>query len=430
MSIASAREHNDRSETELTYWPTLLCAALLASVIPWYLGGSVADLRPALKVLLTGGVAVSLLLLWARPLRPVSQSALHFASIALLGAVWFTLGGVATPGFLFLFALPVFSAAFASHGWLEYTAAAAALLVVSITAVITSPALSWHVEQLWVHAGNWLPALQAAGGTLDGGGAVNAREDIIVLATFAVATFAVALLGSSAARALSRIERRLDVAARSRTESEQLVSTVLASAGTAELFVSPSSGRILSGNSASTGLLGESVTDRKLLEVLQPDYSEDLERLLESDAGGRLSAKVCRGNGRIRVLDIDVRPALLDGTVVRRVSIGDTTSDCLAAPAMDRLGIAVAVLDPEGRILFASNPFVGLFGDAEGEAAASEALDGRHGLPPGWWNIAPRSHGQVEFTANGLGYSAVIRIAAASPLGGFTYVQTVPEIGP
>lgn len=431
MSFAdSLSEFDDRRQTHRIYWPTLLGSAFLAAVVPWYLGDLQIDLRPALKILLGGGV-ISVLLLHLEPKVPrfMARVAPYFASVVLLDAVWFALGTFDVPSFLLLLALPVFSAALVSDGWLEYVVAAMAIVASTVTAFFSDPMFRWYVERL----DGFPDVLRRLEATVTDavrlGASIDGHDQSVALASFSVTIFAVAMLGSATARVIRRQDRRLELASRARRETEELTSTLLDQAQEPELLVS-ASGRILSGNPAFVELVGEIDGASTVFGTLQPQYPEDFQRLIDSEAADEAPARVCRPSGAHRIFDIAVHPLHLDGEPAKRIRLRETASADLAVAALGAFGVGVLILDPDRRVRFVSAPFLSVFPLALVGAHADTALNACNDLPSGWWDIAPSRKAGVRFTHANQAYSATLCLSGTHAEIALTFIHLTGENRP
>lgn len=380
------------------YWPVLLGAATLAVLVPWYTGLLDVDLQPTLRMLLTGGVASVLILRWTPPSAGAALRSLpYLISVVVIGVVWFSVGASAASGFLVLFVLPVFASALASKGWLEYAVATFTVATVWTTAIVSDPGVHWYVLRLGLIP-DWLDG-EPQDAIATTATPSDSLANVVALIVFAVTVFSVAFIGSMAARALRWMESRLDSTARSLDEREALVKRLTSATSTLRLcFVNPATGRIL----AESGSGGQEDT---LFDLLEPAFPEELAGLIESEEGGVLEARVCRLDDQPRIVDIAVDPAQLDGESVRRVTVRETAGVRLAAQALDDMNIGILVLGPDRRVLFSSCAFVALFPAASSAATASAALDDVHGLPAGWWDVAPARRGSIKFMQDEKGYS-------------------------
>lgn len=426
MSVANAVVRaDDRSDARRLYWPTVLGAALIVAVAAWYFGASEVDLRPALKILMTGGVVAVLSMQWRWAPQCVVRTFPHFASVLLLASVWWALGTFAVPMFLLLFALPVFSAALVSRGWLEHAVAAAAGLATTVTAFVGSAAFRWHVERL-DGLPRWLfDAFPAAEQVSRFDRSLEGRGYAVLLATFAVAMFAVALFGSAAARALTRMERRLEHSDRASRESRVLSAKLLHASSALEWIVRPRTGRVVSSNTPVSGAAQETVFDS-----LGPACPEALQHLLGAEGGGRLEAAVCRYADVHRPFDIEVESLELDGDALKRVRATETSAAQLAVATLDAIDIAVATLGPDRRMLFASSAFLTLFPEASVGTAAAAALDDVYGLPAAWWDIAPSRRGRARFRRGDSCYCARVCLGGLRETDAVTHLHVVPEEHP
>jgi PAS domain-containing protein len=391
-----------RLDTQWTYWPVLLATVLLAISVPWYLGLIDVDLRVALWGVLGACVAIALVSQRGHTGEPtwLTRTLPHVLGVALLSGLWFALGAFRLPTFLILFGLPVFSAAFVSRGWFEYAIGGLCIAGVGAAAVFASPALRWYLQQFELFPA-WLSLPPSA--TLSPYAArVDADQQALTLAHFAIAMLAACVLSSTTARVVDRLARELAAAARARDESAELARTLLRDAVVAEALVTRRSGTIVSANTAFRELIhAEAGADETLLQALAPVYPEPLRAILESHRGGDAPGVLCRNGGRYRVLDIGVRPVASEGEPLHAIRVRETSRSELAVAAFENLDVALLVLGPDGRVLFRTRSFTELFPDAAVGTPAPQALGDRYGLPSGWWEVGAQRRTHVRFETQG-----------------------------
>jgi hypothetical protein len=411
------------------YWPTVIGSALLAALVPWYFGFADVDLRPALRILLSGGVAAVLLMQWHSETGGLFLRAIaHLLCVVLLAATWYALDTFNVAGFIILFALPVFASALVADGWLAYIVAAVAIASTTIAAFFSSPPLRWYIEQLPVYPG-WLPELDPTrvesfwiATSLDG------RQQFVFLVTFGITMLAVALLGTTATQPLKRLKSRLRTATRTARENEVIAKTLLEEMQTLDAFVSPSAGRILSSSAAFERSFGASSgQERDIFETLDPAYPETLMQLIGARDGGTALRQICRPGDQHRVFDIDTQPVEIDGERVVRVRIGVTAGNDLAVAALEHFGLALLILGSDHRVLFSNPAFRDVFPGATLDAPADQSLGDCHGLPAFWWNIAPSSQSRLRFEASSRHYLATVALAGIQADLALTLIQLQVE---
>jgi hypothetical protein len=419
----SARHDVTAAPVQWNYWAVLLGAALAATLAPWYLGVIDLDLRPTLRALLTGGaLALALMQLDLARRGPLAAAAPHFLGVAVLAASWYLLGTFDVTGFLILFAVPTYAAALECGRWTVLGIAATTVVAAVIAAALASPALRWQLQQFEALAallpragGSDFEALRFASSTVG-------REQLATLAVFAVAILAVAGIGASAAGIINRQARTLRSTDRAHRESASLASKLLDDSAEMQALVS-AAGRVHSMNRTFREALAGAKRDGSLIEALQPVYPEPLEQLLAAEQGGSIASQACRPADKPWLIDIAVEPVMLDGESLRRVRIGRTHAADLAAASLDALELAVAILGPDKTVAFASDAFRSRFTRLREGATAAEALEGVHGLPAHWWDIAPSRTGQVRFVDDGRRCLARIALTGARPDCALTSIE-------
>jgi hypothetical protein len=409
--------------TQWSYWAALLCAALVATLAPWYLGVVDIDVRPTLRALLTGGaLALALMQLDLAKRGEIAAAAPHLLGVIVLGTAWYLLGTFDVTGFLILFVVPTYAVALECGRWTVLGVATLTVVVATIAAVTANPELRWQLEQIDAFA-NLLPRSLAGGlDELRFASSTTGREQLATLAVFAVTILAVAGVGSSAAAVIRRQARNLQQTDRAHRESTSLVSKLLDDSNAMEAIVSPGTGRVHSANRAFREALGD-LGDAHLVEALRPQYPEPLMQLLAAAEGGAIASQGCNPRGEPWLLDVDVQPVVLDGEPLRRVQLRRTAASYLAAAALDDLRLAVLILGPDQTVAFASDAFRAYFPRATAGASANDALAEQLGLPAHWWEIAPSRRSQVRFQHDDERCLARIVLTDARPESALTSIE-------
>jgi len=403
---------NETPSTEVQWWSVLLGAALLGAVAPWFLGGVDSDLRPTLRVLLCGGLLAVVLSTQRMPAFLRAKPAQYFLGVVVLDAAWYCQGTFNAPGFLTLFAIPVFAATLTSQGWLGLAVAAFAVVGTVATAGFASQELLWYAAQLGLYptGGAWHPTTLD---TLKIETSGDVATQIGALVTFALALIGVALFGGAVSRVLARTQHALQEATRAQRESEALVARVMERSGAPECLVSHFTGDVVETNAAFDARFPPHGT-RTLFEYLTPEYPEVVQRLLESASGAAVSGIVCRPDGGFALLDVSVRPAEGGDATARLVQVRDTPAEVIAATAIDELGIGLAVVSPTGRVLTSNAQFLSAFPSASIGADVRLALTGCSGLSGEWWNIAPQRKARLNAQRGSEALSLTVRLIGAN----------------
>ncbi len=408
------------------YWAVLLGAALVATLAPWYLGVIDMDVRPALRALLTGGAFALALMQLDLARRSAFAAAPHFLGVAVLTAAWYLLGTFDVTGFLVLFAVPTYAAALECGRWTVLGVAATTVVAATVAAALASSELRWQLEQ-FEFLSTLLPRFtRSEFEELRFVSSAAGREQLATLAVFAVAILAVAGIGTTAAGVIHRQARTLRSKDRAHRESASLASKLLDDSQEMQVVVN-CDGRLHSANRAFRDALGGALGSGGLIELLRPVYPELLARLLAAEQGGTLALQACRPSDQKWLLDLAVEHVALDGESLRRVRIRRTSAADMAATGLEALGFAIAVLGPDKTVAFASDAFRQRFAGAALGALAVEALDGMHGLPAHWWDIAPSTAGQVRFVHDGLRCVARIVLQGAHADGALTSIELIRE---
>jgi hypothetical protein len=403
---------NETLSTDVQWWSVLLGAALVGAVAPWFLAGVDSDLRPTLRVLLCGGLVAVALSTQRLPALLRAKPAQYFVGVVVLDAAWYCQGTFSSPGFLTLFAIPVFAATLASQGWLGFAVAAFAVVGTAITAGLASQELLWYAAQLGIYpAGNaWHPTTLDALKIETSG---DVTTQIGALVTFALALIGIALFGGAVSRVLARLQDALQVATRAQRESEALVARVLEQSGAPECLVSQFTGDVVETNALFDARFPPHGT-RTLFEYLTPEYPEAIQRLLESATGGAVTGIACRPHGGFALLDVSVRPAQGGDATARLVQVRDTPADAIAAAALEELGIGIAVISPKGRVLTSNGQFLSAFPSASVGADVRLALTGCSGLSGEWWDIAPQRKARLNAQRGSEALSLTVRLIGAT----------------
>ena len=147
--MSAQRRDVPAAPTTWSYWAALLCAALIATLAPWYLGVVDIDVRPALRALLTGGaVALALMQLDLAKRGELAAATPHLLGVVVLGAAWYLLGTFDVAGFLILFVVPTYAVALECGRWTVLGVAMLTVMVAATAAVAANPELRWQLEQI------------------------------------------------------------------------------------------------------------------------------------------------------------------------------------------------------------------------------------------------------------------------------------------
>jgi PAS domain-containing protein len=393
--IRSPTWENPRAHLLDDMWLMTIIAILVATAIPWFVGGLQVDLGTAGAGLAAlGGIQVGFAAL-ASPTRSpwrgrdLLLTVLDVIGVVVIGFIWKHVGALQNPLFLAIFALPVIGSIFLSR-WHPYLVAAVSVLVVGAVALSEAPELRWYASGLF-----------AADAKLDwllGGRSTVAQSSssafyappsylLVMLEVFTIMLLACAVAAEYVGSIFDRLSALTVI---SRTEAErgqELWTSLIERLPVPALLVDPPSQRIIAASQlATTTLQGEETTleGRNMFEALQFSYPETIQELLVGP-DGTAPMIVMRVARLLRVVQIRALHVAHKGRRLALLTLEDTTETFCLRAALDTSEYAALIIDAEGRILAFNRPAAGLFVGMEIGAPATRYVPQAEGKLS-WWD--------------------------------------------
>ncbi len=396
-------------------WPLTFVAVLTALWALWYLRVLDVDIgRIAWLLSVATGVHVLAVPAMARIESARGSDAaflaLHGVSLLVLGTVWLLLGAMDLPVFLLFFAPPVIAAPAIRGLWGRATAFTLAIAVVLLTALLASPSLRWYSGQV----GLPFAVLDSLAARLSSLGApveqsVDPTAAAVSLGLVATSLTALYACASSLSAASRRVIGTLHEEITELTRDKGVAHELLQSSPMAEALVLPHSVRIVFVNdrfrSVFTGS-GIPTEGARLSEVVKPQFSEALERLVQS-GDGVLDGRCPGPDERLREVRMHVCRLKYEGVNVARVSFEDRTVERQLQGALDALEDLLLVFDGDDRLVYANTAARALFPTAEPGAAATAVLR-RADLPETWWRTPVDTAVPRQMSISGNGYRGTV----------------------
>jgi PAS domain-containing protein len=373
-------------------WPLTFVAVLTALWALWYL--RVLDIgigRIAWLLTAAAGVHVLAAPAMARirsaHLSDAAYLALHGVSLGVLAMVWLLLGAMDLPVFLLFFAPPVITSPAIRGLWGRAAAFGLALAIIILTALLASPSLRWYGGQVglpFAILDSWAARLLSLGAPAEQSVAPTAAA--ISLGLVAASLAALYACASSLSAASRRVIGALREEITELTRDKGVAHELLQSSPMPEALVLPDSVRIVLVNDRfRSAFRGSDVAPEgaRLSEVVRPQFSEALERLVQS-GDGVLDGRCPGPDGRLREVRMHVCRLKYQGTNAARISFEDRTVERQLQGALDALGDLLLVFDADDRLIHANTAARALFSAAAPGAAAAAVLR-RADLPETWW---------------------------------------------
>lgn len=378
-------------------WLLMLVAVAAAVGIPWFLRSSQVDLGPvtwAVFLYGAGYLAVSRAIeLYVGPRAKVPAFvALQVVAVVFLASVWHLAGNLQNPMFLMAFALPVVATACVLPGAAALLLAALSVVAAIAVALVNAPQLRWYMSQIGIPVEALPLPLQGAQQAFPGLD-MPAAYLFLMLVTFAVCLFAVALLSHSVAALLRDLQARLDASAAAITQAHSLAAEVIGAAPhptvlvyTDTLNVAQASATFL----ARMELLPESLPEKNLLGLVDFAYPEVVAELVAGE-GGEVPLALYRVGGVAHLARVHVSIAHHAGARYACVTLEDVHQRVFGQAALDAASPALLVIGAGERVR-AFNPAAAKLLPELREGIDAALLFGRDaGADGGWWVLGPRA---------------------------------------
>ena len=375
-------------------WLLTLFALVLATGVPWFLGGFDIAFGPVLLgVVGLGALHVALAFFtgsatftsaWHVPVL----TALHAAGVVTLGLVWHHGGGLQNPVLLTAFVLPLIGAGFISR-WQPYFTAGLAILVVTLAALIEAPELRWHASGL----GTWAASLLADGTHSAApfpGFYAPSDYYVALLQCFVVLTLVGAAVADYLGTLFERHRTHAELARERAQSGRELWTSLIEHLPVPAVLVEVDTLRVLRLSESAAPVLapseeGATRIGRKVFEAIRFSYPEVVRALIRGDAGPSRPCAL-RVNDDLHIAKVSVRHLGYEGRALALLTIEDVTDAFCTRAALDKAEDAVLIIDSKGRVITFNKPIRSLLPHADVGIEAARLLShpGKSDVP--WWH--------------------------------------------
>ncbi len=377
-------------------WLLMLLSIVAALSIPWFLRNFQVDLAPVTWLIFAYGVAYLVLSsaldrLRAPRVKVIALSAMQVGAVVFLAFLWHLAGNLQNPMFLLAFALPVVAAGCALPGARPGILAAIAVACVTLVALVNAPQLRWYVGQLGIPVDRFPVALAHAAAQPFPGLDMPASYLFLMLVTFSVLLFAVALLSHSVALLVRDLQGRLDASARALTDAHTLAAEVIRVAAKPTALVYTDTLNVAQASASflqRMELLPESLQEKNLLGLVDFDYPEVVAEMIAAQ-GGEVPVALYRVGGVEHLARIHIARVDHAGARYACVTLDDIGEGLVSAATLDASTLAFVVIGPDGKICAFNAAARGSLPGIQRGVDAALAL-GDPATAEGWWVLGPR----------------------------------------
>ena len=408
----SGQTLHERSQVLDDGWLLMLLAAAVAVGVPWFLRNANVELAPVTWTVFLYGVAY---LAFSRGLeqltgaraRMLALTVMQAAAVVFVALLWHLAGNLQNPLFLMLFALPVAAAGCVLPPARSYFLAAVAVVCASAVALANAPQLRWYMSQLGIPV-DVLPATMVFQGSrpfpaLE----MPAAYLFLLLLTFSILIFAVALLSQSVAALLRRVYERLDATTRALAQAHRLAADVIDRLPHPTVLVYADTRNVAHASASFVermGLGAASLQEKALFELVPFAYPEVIEGMIGSGRAGEVPLAPYRVGDGVRLARVRVEPVEHGGVSYACITLDDAADGLYQKAMMDAVPDALLVVGADGRVQYFNASAAALFPglDIGTEAAAMLA---QHDAPD-WWVLGPRSQRERPVSIGGKAHLA------------------------
>jgi len=401
----------------------MLATVLSASsvIVFWYLGLGQIDITPIIWTL--ASLALMQFVMNSRTGRCKTGADLRslacasqITGIVVMALAWHLFGGLQQPMFPLFIMLPLFTGALLLSFWQQQATIILFLLVLASGVLLSPDTNSFIAERyglgiLSTHVlPAWIPRSRVA--FLD----VSTSPTYNLMLTGSLAFLAIALTATS--RAIIALSwRSIDSVETLRAELDQAQSLhklMVEKAPTAEVLVTPNTGRILLASARFTEFFGiqGAAAGQFLLDTVSFAYPIVIKRLM-TVGGEEIQGATVQGREvvlRVRAGIIESEGGAVDeagADHVIRLSAEPCDEVCWRG-AVDALEHPVFAVNSRGRVIFLNRAAVAVFGATAEGSEAIEIFDRRPGMSR-WWDIAPLETARRMLLRGERSYIASIR---------------------
>ena len=417
-------------------WLLMLLAAALSVGVPWFLRNANVDLGPVSWAVFIYGLAY---LAFSRGLEQLTgtRARMHaltlmqMAAVVFVAFLWHLAGSLQNPLFLMLFALPVAAAGCVLPGARPYLLAALSVACATLVALGNAPQLRWYMTQLGIPVDAIPAALLIGGARPFTGVEMPAAYLFLLLVTFAILIFAVALLSQSVASLLRGVYARLDAATRALAQAHALAHHVIEALPHPTVLVYADT-RMIAGASASfrarIGLDAGALEDKTLFDAVAFTHPEVVAALIAAGQPGEAPLVPYATGGELRLARVRVAPVEHDGTRYACLGFEDVAESLFQKAALEAVPDPILVVGGGGRVDYFNAAAAALFEELEpgADAAATLAQDDA----PDWWVLGPRLQRERPVTVRGRPHLARCTALALPGLPARATVVRLRAMGP
>jgi uncharacterized membrane protein len=403
-------------------WLLMLLSVALAVGIPWFLRNSQVDLAPVMWAVFAYGVAYLAVSRVVERLRgPRARlealTALQAIAVLFVAYLWHHAGNLQNPLFLMVFAIPVAAAGCVLPGARASLLALLAVAGATLVALLNAPQLRWYMSQLGIPVEAIPGALTAQGPRPFPGMDMPAAYLFVLLVTFAVLVFAVALLSQSVAAQLRGLLARLDASGKALTQANTLAAEVMRAAPYPTALVYTDTLNVAQASQVflqRMELLPEWLQERDLFALVDFGAPETIRELI-AGGGGEAPVAAYRVGGALHLARIRVSLVEHAGLRYACITFEDALDSVLMHAAFEAAADALLVIGWDGKIrAFNSSASQRLPGLREGVEAA--LVLGAGDGAAGWWVLGPRAQRERPVTLAGETYEARCTAVAVAGL--------------
>lgn len=376
-------------------WLLTIFAILFAVALPWLVSGLTIDFIPvAAGLLALGAIHIAFAAMTARASanrlrRRRTLAALHALGVLVVAFIWQHAGGLQSPLFLAVFALPIIGAIFISR-WQPYAMALLAALAVSLVAASEAPELRWYVPALSA-AAQWLQSLLGASATRGGlpfaGFYAPAEYFVVLLEVFLIMLFACAIAAEYLGTVFERLHLQVAAARAEAERGHQLWSALLERLPLTAFLLDADTTEVVGASAVALAQFSAEenpLVGRKFFDAVHFAYPEVVQELIVG-AGGAADLCTVRQGTQLLATEVRVQHVAQKGRRFALVVIRDMTEAFGVQAALDAADHAALVIDAQGCVLAFNRPARALFSDTALGVEMSRLLPQPQGSER-WWD--------------------------------------------
>ncbi|HEX8255864.1 MAG TPA: PAS domain-containing protein [Thermoanaerobaculia bacterium] len=339
----------------------------VAVALPWLLRIIEIDLAPLAWTLTAFAVVHAALMLASERLATRTSMlrllyAVPLAGVAFMALLWHHGGGVSHPALALMMALPVFAGAALPRRNFAFDVAVYSIVVVTVTAAITSPDFGWYIAQLGIPGAALirLGAEDLVARDPFPGATTTPAAMFLFVATFALVQLAAAMV---AARVSKMLRAREELVSRlGESEHETLPAIAMRATPAASLLVVASTGQIVQASKRFTQqmlLHNEAIVGRELFAFLTFADPDAARALLAN--GGSIPFCRYRVGSEERIASLQADAFEHEGTTYTSVVVNDLSDIAWLGAAAESIPEPLLVVGADARLRYANRAAGNLF---------------------------------------------------------------------